>query len=83
MGLHSFKFPARIVLVILSSALIFGGCASTVSNTASVVHKIHSLTPCGMVMGGIMKHGQHNDMGNTDHHESEPEEISSVNTDKS
>jgi hypothetical protein len=52
MRLRSLFSSAGMIAVLVGGAALFAGCA----RVASTAEKIHSVTPCGIVMGKMMGH---------------------------
>lgn len=60
-----------VVFIFLAGLLIFSGCVTTEAGPMAMAREIHSMTPCGMMMGAMMGdgHGDHN--GDEIHHEAQ------------
>jgi len=58
-------------ITIAASLILLAGCASTEGGPLAMAQKVHSMTPCGMMMGAMMGdgHSGHADAGA--HHEVE------------
>jgi len=67
MRLRNLFFSIGMVSILLMGAALFSGCA----RVASTAERIHSLTPCGMMMGKMMDHGQGDQAHDATHQEPE------------
>jgi hypothetical protein len=54
---RTFITSAGLLVVLVTGLAIMGGCASTRADTVSMAKKVHSMTPCGMMMGAMMENG--------------------------
>jgi len=46
-----------LIAVVAAGFAILTGCAGTLNDTVSMGRQVHSMTPCGMMMEGMMEHG--------------------------
>ena len=70
---HLCSFPVHlgVPFILAASLFILEGCASTETGPMSMAHKIHSMTPCGMMMETMMGNGHGNHSGDDVHHQVE------------
>ena len=54
---YGFAVALAIGLVFATASIILAGCASDGNGAVSAVRELHSMTPCGMMMETMMKHG--------------------------
>lgn len=68
---RTFIASAGLFVVLVAGLAIMAGCASTREKTLSTARKVHSMTPCGMMMGAMMEDGHGDHQSQSVHHEDE------------
>jgi hypothetical protein len=66
---RSFSWGLGVLFVLFAGSIVFSGCASTGDGPLAAAHRIHSMTPCGMMMNAMMGNGHGGSEGDGAYHE--------------